>query len=770
MKKFIICLFSLLSLFSVNAQQTYLFSTNSYVDGIQSTIPTRNVKMVDDGVIVTYEFTGFTKEEDPLYPNSYQLKIDGFGQNSNEGEPALPVRWDSFIIPDGSNAIVEIIDSIPTFFSIDLALRNNDTFDNNHNDMLNNSSFVSDTIFPSSIKYSNEILDFRGQTILYLGTTPIKYYSESKNICFYKKLSYKIKYIRRSNMQKALSSNKKLNKSDVSLISNVLNYSEANYNETETMQYLIVSHPKYKEAVERFARWKRLLGFDINVLYGNSLTNSYIKQEIDSWYNSSPNPMFLLLFGNDEDVAPSHKWTKKEKNNETGEFYTINCVSDLYYGCMGEDNNDYVADIYYGRITVNNIDEANVVVDKIINYESNPVSDYNFYKTGISCAEFQTSDSDTLKIKECRAFVLTSEKIRSYLQENFYYNIKPIYAVSNYASNPLLLYNGDSIASYLRKPVYTWKYHHKDIIREINKGAFYVMHRGHGHRMLWGFPHFDIYNVESLSNKEKLPVVFSINCNTGEYNNGTSLSEALLTKKSGGAIAVFAATAESYSLPNDAMSVGMINAIWPFQGTYTSSMGISNNSNNSEPTFYLGQILQQGLFSMRTNLYNDYNQYKVYHLFGDPSMEIRTSLPTRFSDSSIVADTDKIWVNISDSARIVFLDNDSDEIKVFCGNTANYNVNEEYDITICLYAHNKIPYINRFSNKKILFLQNERFSENIIINGDIVKIGNKVTSTKTFGDVFFEKGNIVVSAKEITLDAGTNIELGTNVELKTIEE
>lgn len=36
--------------------------------------------------------------------------------------------------------------------------------------------------------------------------------------------------------------------------------------------------------------------------------------------------------------------------------------------------------------------------------------------------------------------------------------------------------------------------------------------------------------------------------------------------------------------------------------------------------------------------------------------------------------------------------------------------------------------------------------------------------------MYFEKGNIVVSAKEITLDAGTNIELGTDVEFKATEE
>lgn len=71
--------------------------------------PIRSVENVDDGMIVTYNFSGATLSYDNLFPGTVTFDIVGFQVSSTPGEPALPRRVDSFLVPIGSDPVVSLL-------------------------------------------------------------------------------------------------------------------------------------------------------------------------------------------------------------------------------------------------------------------------------------------------------------------------------------------------------------------------------------------------------------------------------------------------------------------------------------------------------------------------------------------------------------------------------------------------------------------------------------------------------------------------------------
>ncbi|MBE6292220.1 MAG: hypothetical protein E7091_07405 [Bacteroidales bacterium] len=71
-------------------------------------------------------------------------------------------------------------------------------------------------------------------------------------------------------------------------------------------------------------------------------------------------------------------------------------------------------------------------------------------------------------------------------------------------------------------------------MNNINEGCFYILHRDHGNVDGWSDPEFKVNNILDLSNNSKLPIVFSMNCLTGRYQDSLTeecFAKALLKKE-----------------------------------------------------------------------------------------------------------------------------------------------------------------------------------------------------------------------------------------------
>ena len=105
----------------------------------------------------------------------------------------------------------------------------------------------------------------------------------------------------------------------------------------------------------------------------------------------------------------------------------------------------------------------------------------------------------------------------------------------------------------------------------------------------------------------------------------------------GGSVAVVAATRESSGLANDFMIQAFVDCIWPHM---LSDFPTAEDTEASEleTSHRLGDALNYAKFYIAHKIHGDYTApFEVYHLFGDPTMEIWTAsphpvLPDRFFD------------------------------------------------------------------------------------------------------------------------------------------
>lgn len=511
--------------------QNILNLSTGQMSSFGNTEPTCIVAQYTDSIVVTYNFSFAKIIEDDLYEGTIWWQIDGFSINDISGEAALPVKLNSYEIPIGYTATITVVDSSYIDYGYELTPARQPLVDSG-DEFYTKDNVIAISAYsgfaPNSVIDASETQRYRNTLIQKIRVFPIQYDSSNKKVRAYTRIKYKITYSPETSINVA---------SEDALVNSISTLSDIS--DSNRQDYLIITTNKYIDAASRFAEWKKLLGFNVHLAVNDSWTSSSIKTTVANTYQSYPNLYYLLIIGDHEDVPGTF----------SGHYFSH--YTDLYYGCL-DGNDDYTPEIYRGRISVSTLEEANVVIDKMINYEKTPPINSSFYNTGVNCSYFQDNNGDGYADHR---FAQTSEEIRNYLIsqgksiERIYYtkeNITPLYWNNGTYSN------GENIPAELRKPTFAWDGNTSDVINAINNSRFYVLHRDHGSEIAWGDPYFDINHINQLSNGNLLPVVFSINCSTGEFKyNQTCFAEAFLRKQNGGCVAIFGASEMSFSGYND---------------------------------------------------------------------------------------------------------------------------------------------------------------------------------------------------------------------------
>lgn len=111
MKQLSLFFFLFLAVEFTSAQQIVKLCDGGVQSGVFLQAPSRSVENVNDGVLVTYTFDKATIMEDPLFEGRLMWKVVGFGVNDIPTQPAIPYRIDSYCVPVGHLAVVELVDS-----------------------------------------------------------------------------------------------------------------------------------------------------------------------------------------------------------------------------------------------------------------------------------------------------------------------------------------------------------------------------------------------------------------------------------------------------------------------------------------------------------------------------------------------------------------------------------------------------------------------------------------------------------------------------------
>jgi len=357
----------------------------------------------------------------------------------------------------------------------------------------------------------------------------------------------------------------------------ILNYE---YNpETKPQGLLIITPNSFYSAVLPLADWKEKKGWKVTVaiLSETGNTSTAIKNYIsNAYYNWNPPPEYVLLIG-DKDSLPCFTIS----SNPTDHPYTT------------IEGNDFLSDLFIGRISVANVNELNTVIAKILGYEKNPyTADTLWFKMALMVAGNYPGNMMTP--------IPTKKWVREKLLNYGFYQVDTVFYP------PIL--NGQTA-----------------ITNSVNQGVAFVNYRGGiASWSGWDRPSFYNTDVIGLSNGWKLPVVTSIVCLTGNFGAEPCFGESWLragnpsTPK--GAVGFFGASPPTtHSRWNNCLDYGIY---W----------GLLQDS-----IFYLGPMTYHGKMEVYLNFPLETSPdsgsefyFNAFNLLGDPSLEVWTGVPQNF--------------------------------------------------------------------------------------------------------------------------------------------
>ncbi|NJO17283.1 MAG: hypothetical protein HC877_16530 [Thioploca sp.] len=609
-----------------------------------------------------------------------QLNIPKGGMTTEEGKPQVPMLSHFIAIPVGAQAQVEMLephyDELTGYWvypaqppAADLEDASPPPF------TLNKDLYARDEFYPAEVVKLEGPAVIRGQSVVILRLFPVQFNPATQTLRVYSKIhlrvsfqggkNYFIKNQRlRSPAFEPIFNKLLLNIPAVASSASAVPLAEVAYEQGNSL--LIITHPEFFEAANTLAKWKMKKGIEtiVKTTIETGNTAVQIQNFIQTAYNNwNPPPTYVLLIGDAEFISPYYE-TWHPYNDYCGgcEGYI---GTDLYYATV--DGNDYFPDISLGRLSVDTLTEARTRVNNIIEYEKNPIAGSDFYQKVALAAYFQDCDYQPCQAGDGQAnrrFTQTIEDIAIYLSDPNYlnqYQVDRIYVTEpaitpTHWSNALWSFSGgpagdqgDSIPNYLRRDSgFPWNGNAQQITEKINEGRFLVIHRDHGDNWGWVNPQYTTNDVQALTNGNKLPVVWSINCRTGWFDNETDnsgtndsalpiyFSEAWERNPNGGAVGVIAATRVSYSGHNDRLIWGLMDAIWPdFVKSYTAT-----GTPFDKPMWEMGSVLNYGKYYY-AGQYGESDTrkttFEIFHWFGDPTMSIWTSEPQPFNNVSHAA-------------------------------------------------------------------------------------------------------------------------------------
>jgi len=406
------------------------------------------------------------------------------------------------------------------------------------------------------------------------------------------------------------------------------------------VELIIITPPQFLPAAQALRDWKVQKGISTLIAQtgptssgGIGTTATHIRSFILDRYNSCYiRPSYVLLLGDAEFIPPFYRSTSGSSTTGTDLDYSLMTGSDL------------LADLAVARIPVDTLQQAQTVIDKIISYEKSPPLNNSFYKTAAFPAYFQCCRTDmSQQGRTSRAYIETMELIRTplidagYTVKRLYFSDTTYHGTYSGDPTPRWYRNGAALPAAIGPGSgFAWDADKQDVIDAINDGCFLLIHRDHGGQNGWVFPRFRTSDVASLSNGRLLPVLFSVDCATGLFDNetasgdyGTTVSgvyllESLLRRAQGGVVGALGDTRNSPTWANNALTRGFADAVFPnvlpSYGTSTPIRRLGDILNYGKLYMFSQVGVPQSAGSISTNQASSNNV--MWHAFGDPTQEI----------------------------------------------------------------------------------------------------------------------------------------------------
>ena len=724
------------------AQDKRLSFSNGYVNSGKFKV-TKSVTEGDSYIDVTYNFTGAYMYNQVENGKTYaKIEMPDARVLDIKGEPALPYYNDLLAITSDKNVSVSIVKSSYKEYSVSKVLPSPGPIPGDvvTYKISESKVYSSNSLYPATTAKVEAVNFYKTVPFAQVAIYPLQYNPVANKIRCYSSITYRLKY-KDADVSESLKSSKESLYPFKSAISNpkILDKfgekSSALRASNTAYDFVIVTTNQYAAAAKKMSDWKTMCGYRCT-----TIVNTWVESDTTRIKSILRNiyayhiPDYLLIIGDHQDVPATYITAK------TGySFYTDNI-----YACI--DNRDYVEDVSRGRLPVSTVSEANIVVDKIINYEKNPTTNSSFYNKILSVGYFQdnqdrddngniTRDYDGY---EDMSFITAAETINKNLISKAYTVDRHYVRDARISVCPRSSY----LPNEFKNCSSAWNKGQSNIVNAINDGRVIVHFLCHGlEDGLYGHytneKIFNNNNINSLSNGNKLPVFFNFACKTSTFAYNTCFSELLIRKSNGGAVGVFGNSEVGWDIAGASCAKNIFTALY------------------DEKIRSIGNAISRGLFLMGTSSSTHEHSHKSGHYFGDPSMEIWTDVPSCFNPEITKEGTNiRVKTNGVSEYKVTICrirDLAIMATKPMCNSEEVIDAKTNEPCYVTITKHNYIPYVGVARN---LYLQNMTFTEDRTIHGVNVTAGKNVTSELT-------QGSVLVKSGKTTLLATTSLKLKT---------
>ena len=532
-------------------------------------------------------------------------------------------------------------------------------------------------------------------------------------------------------------------------------------------KYIIVTNDTLRLVFEKLAQWKTLKGVRTKVVTVEECCNSYpyettqlaIKTVLSNYYSEG---MEYALLGGDVDIVPAQICFLPNYTSDT-----TDTPADLFYSCLdnafdwngngnylyGEDtdNVDFDPEFIVTRVSVSNREEAEIFVNRIIEYESSP-KPTGWKNNMLSCGN-RLSGS---RIKN-GVQISDAQYQGEYVYEN---GVQPYW-------NGNLFKLFDTYTDHPDGANYEANCEH--LQTELEKGYTFVDEFSHAWVNKWGWlENSTLYKLDKASSlvNSGYTTITTISCysnafdkvssdfpNVTEYYT-TCLSESFIRNPNSGILGYFGSSRE-----------GWVSWSYYFDEKFYECLLSGNDKQFGRAAMlakssFLSQVPSQG-----------YNRYRwlimTLNPIGDPEMSIFTETPQTFNNVEVNFSNGNLYVTtgVSDCKICVSSVGDSGEsyYELSTGtNQANFS-GVDGDCYLCITKTGYIPYVARVGTS--VYLQDETVIKDLPIFSTTTEAGRDVTSNKPQGPVVIEKGKVTISSGTVTLKNDFEVKLGAELEI-----
>ena len=550
-------------------------------------------KLVSSSVstsVVHFSLNGFFKTTvNTPRGEAWLISAEDAGYLLKKGAPELPLFATSLIIPDDADMKVEVVSASYKEFTNILIAPSKGNFTRDIDPATipyeYGEQYETDDFFPGKTALTGDpyiIRDYRG---LALKIQPFQYNPVTRVLRVYYDITVKVSEKGKSSVN-VLHREKPLTGVNTQFREiysrHFLNYNTNGERYTpvdEQGSMLIIAYGDFMDEIQPLADWKIKKGIPTSVVDVADIGGSSdIKQFIKTAYTMN-DIAFVLLVGDAPQVPSS-----TIGGNDSDVDYSY---------CAG---NDHYPDLFVGRFSAQTEDQVNTMVQRTLDYETDPITDTAWYTKAIGIASsLGPGDQGEYDYQHIRNIG----------------NNKLIPYTYNYAYELFDGSQGGEDADGNPTPGM--------VTAVVDSGATIINYCGHGGTTSWVTSKFNNSNVNNLDNAGKLPFIFSVACKNGNFVNQTCFAETWLR------------ATDNDGNPTGAMATLMstINQSWnpPMRGQDAMNDILTEAyEDNIKRTF--GGITMNGCMEMN-DVYGSqgYEMTDTWTIFGDPSLVIRTAAP-----------------------------------------------------------------------------------------------------------------------------------------------